>query len=70
MSNPMVLIVLRILAVQVLLEYLKMSSVNQHNQGQSKYQLLVVALILGNSTVASETILLHIYSSQFPSYPL
>ena len=63
MSNPMVLTGL--LAVQVLLEYLEIS-VNQHSQGQSKYQLLVVALILGTSTVASETILLHTYSSQLP----
>ena len=56
--------------VQVLLEYLEMNSVNQHSQGQSKYQLLIVALILGTSTVISETILLHTYSSQLPLYPL
>ena len=68
MSNPMVLA--ELLAVQVLLKYLKMSSANRHSQGQSKYQLLVMALILETSTVASETILLHTYSSQLPLYPL
>ena len=68
MSNPVVLTVP--LAVQVLLEYLEMSSVNQHNPGQLIHQLLAVVVNLETPNIINETTLANTYSSRLPSYSL